>query len=124
MWRNLTHRRRVAVGAVPVSDNPDPVTEFEDRIRPNLGNPDLIPHYKKEAERLRDLTDDELVYIDRLHPGFGAAAELARRSTDATRELKKSLDSANNRLYWLTFVLGLYTVALLVTTLVLVFKAR
>jgi hypothetical protein len=125
MWmHNLTHRHRVGADTTAGPEHPDAVKHLEDRIKGGLGNPELLPVYKKDAERLRELSDDELVYIDRLHPGLGAAAELSRRTMDATRELKRSLDSANNRIYWLTAVIGLYTVLLAIATLVLVFTTR
>lgn len=123
IWNHLGRRKGGAIPE-PVTTNPDALREIEDRIRPNLGTPTLLPVYKQEAERLRELSEEDLVYIDRVDPGRGAAAELTRRGMEATRSLSRSLQSADNRIYWLNFVLTLYTVAILVATLVLVIKSR
>ena len=124
LWNQWGRRKKKGAVTNPEVSNADALKELEERIRPNLGNPNLLSVYRKEAERLRELSDDELVYIDCVDSGRGAATELARRSMEATRGLKHSLDSANNRIYWLTAVLGFYTVLLVIATLVLVFKTR
>ncbi len=125
MWmRNLADRKQIGAGTSGPAEHPDAITQLEDRIKGGLGNPAMLPIYRQDAARLRELNDDELVYIDRLHPGLGAAAELSRRNMEATRDLTRSLSRANSRLYALTVVLGLYTVALLVATIVLVLNAH
>jgi hypothetical protein len=123
IWSHLGRRKGGAIPE-PVTSNADALKEIEERIRPNLGNPRLLEVYRQEAERLRELSEEDLVYIDRVDPGRGAAAELTRRGMEATRTLSRSLHSADNRIYWLTVVLTLYTVALLVATILIVLKAR
>jgi hypothetical protein len=118
-------RRGEAVAPTsPEASDPDALKEIEDQIKPNLGTPALLPVYQHQTELLRKLSDVDLVYIHRVDPSRGAGIELDRRITNATRELEASLDSANDRIYFLNAILTIYTAALLIATVVLVWRTH
>jgi hypothetical protein len=87
-------------------------------------NPSNLDAFRTDAKRLRSLSDNELVYIQRLASNLGASAELTRRSMEATHTLNSSLKAANRSIYRLTALLTGYTAVLAILTLVLILRSH
>src|SRR5437868_3486729 len=95
------------IDSTPKRSDPDALRYAETMI-----DPQSLPEYRRRADNFGKLSDLDLVYVQGFAPSSGAAAELSRRSMEATRDLKATLDSANNRIYFLNIILTVYTAAL------------
>lgn len=77
-----------------------------------------------DVAALANVTDEDLVLLGRRSSGAAESflAEVARRQLRASAELKTALTGTSRRLYALTVVLTLYTIAIVLATLFLALK--
>ena len=82
---------------------------------------DLYPEVSGYAQ----LGDEDLVWMARRTSQSDAfLAEVGRRQVKAAGDLKDALQKTSRRLYWLNVVLAVYSLAILVTTIVAAILTR